>query len=246
MMRAYMTEQQRLVQRFIDEELTAAERIALLVRLGREQALREDVLELERLQLHVSRLERPVVPSGFVEQVMERIEPRPAAWRRLLSGLWQPRTLRWNFAGALAAAVVLVSVGGGVAAPCRAFVRVHDDPACRRQGRPRPRRRPLAPRFSSGWSSCSRMHGRLTSLETSTDGTQHALRWSPRRTAPGQSPSPFSPDDTSTCSSSTARSGSVTRLPSRTRMMASDRGTQCWTCGRERRHRCDVVRDTAE
>ena len=115
MMRAYMTEQQRLVQRFIDEELTAAERIALLVRLGREQALREDVLELERLQLHVSRLERPVVPSGFVEQVMERIEPRPAAWRRLLSGLWQPRTLRWNFAGALAAAVVLVSVGGGVA-----------------------------------------------------------------------------------------------------------------------------------
>ena len=108
-------EQQRLVQRFIDEELTAEERIALLVRLGREQALRDDVLELERLQLHVSRLERPVVPSRFVEQVMDRIEPQPAVWQRLLGGLWQPHTLRWNLAGAIAAAVVLVTVVGGAA-----------------------------------------------------------------------------------------------------------------------------------
>jgi hypothetical protein len=114
MMRGNMTEQQRLVQRFIDEELTAAERVALLVRLGREQALRDDVLELERLQLHVSRLERPVVPSRFVEQVMDRLEPRPAAWRHLLNSLWQPHTLRWNFAGAFAAAAVLLVVVGGV------------------------------------------------------------------------------------------------------------------------------------
>jgi hypothetical protein len=122
MIREDTTERDRLVQRFIDEELTAEERIALLVRLGREQALRDQVLDLERVLLHVSKLQRPVVPSRFVAGVMDQIEPArtpappaPSAWRRLLRGLWQPHTLRWNFAGALAAAVVLVLVVGGVA-----------------------------------------------------------------------------------------------------------------------------------
>jgi hypothetical protein len=54
------------------------------------------------------------VPDRFVEQVMDRIEPAPAAWRRFLSGLWQPHTVRWNFAGALAAAAVLLVIAGGV------------------------------------------------------------------------------------------------------------------------------------
>lgn len=121
MIREDTTERDRLVQRFIDEELTAEERIALLVRLGREQALRDQVVDLERVLLHVSKLQRPVVPSRFVAGVMDQIEPArtpappaPSAWRRLLSGLWQPHTLRWNFAGALAAAAVLLVVVGGV------------------------------------------------------------------------------------------------------------------------------------
>jgi anti-sigma factor RsiW len=109
-----MTDKQHLVQRFIDDELTAEERIALLVRLGREQALRDDVLELEQLQLHVSKLRRPVVPDAFVRQVMNRLEPAPASWQRLLGVLWQPHTLRWNFAGAFAAAAVLLAIVGGV------------------------------------------------------------------------------------------------------------------------------------
>ena len=121
MIREDMTDRDRLVQRFIDEELTAEERIALLVRLGREQALRDQVLDLERVLLHVSKLQRPVVPSRFVAGVMDQIEPAPtpappapSPWRRLLSGLWQPHTLRWNFAGALAAAAVVLVVVGGV------------------------------------------------------------------------------------------------------------------------------------
>ncbi len=122
MIRSDMTERQHLVQRFVDDDLTAEERIALLVRLGREQALRDEVLELEQLQLHVSKLQRPVVPAGFVEQVMNRIEPAPASWQRLFSGLWQPHTLRWNFAGALVATAVLVVVAGGVLSSRRSVV----------------------------------------------------------------------------------------------------------------------------
>lgn len=117
MMRGEMTEQERLLQQFIDDDLTAEERIALLVRLGREQALRDQALDLERVLVQISKLQRPLVPSNFVAQVMERIEPAPAAWQRLASGFWQPHTLRWNLAGAFAAAAVILAIGvGGVIA----------------------------------------------------------------------------------------------------------------------------------
>jgi hypothetical protein len=49
-----------------------------------------------------------------IEPARTPAPPAPSAWQRLLSGLWQPHTLRWNVAGALAAAAVLLVVVGGV------------------------------------------------------------------------------------------------------------------------------------
>jgi hypothetical protein len=110
-----MTEVERLVQRFLDQELSPEERMAFVVRLGRDAALRERVLVLEQVLLEASRLPRPVVPDDFVSGVLARTMSPEPAWRRLLDALRAPRTLRWNLAGAMAAAcLVVLVVGGGV------------------------------------------------------------------------------------------------------------------------------------
>jgi hypothetical protein len=95
-----------LIQRFVDQELTAEERIAFVARLGRDEVLRQRTIDLEQLLLHTTRLPRPVVPDTFVANVMERLEsePTPSLGRTLLDALWAPRALRWNLAGAMAAA----------------------------------------------------------------------------------------------------------------------------------------------
>jgi hypothetical protein len=101
-----------LVQRFLDQELSAEERVHFVVRLGRDRALRHHVIELEQLALIVGRLPRPAVPDGFTASVLERISltapARPvwrrvsAAWRSVWDTLMAPRNLRWNLASAAA------------------------------------------------------------------------------------------------------------------------------------------------
>ena len=59
-----MTGSELLVQRFVDQELSAEERVQLLVRLGRDEELRQRVIALERLSLEASQLPRPVVPTA--------------------------------------------------------------------------------------------------------------------------------------------------------------------------------------
>ena len=113
---------EELVQRFIDQELSARERMQFVVALGRDQALREHVLALEQLILDAGRLPRPIVPEGFSARVLERTTPRAVSgfsrtstWRRLIDAMWAPRAFQWNLAGASAAAcVVLLAVGAAV------------------------------------------------------------------------------------------------------------------------------------
>jgi hypothetical protein len=104
-----------LVQRFIDQELSGDERLQLLVRLGREQALRDRVIDLERLAVGARRLPRPVVPDDFVQRVMTRTDAPSSRWRRAFNVLWMPRSLQWNLAGAMAAAVLVLVAGGAIA-----------------------------------------------------------------------------------------------------------------------------------
>jgi hypothetical protein len=98
-----------LVQRFIDQELSGEERIELLVQLGRDQALRGRLIELEQLMLGVADLPRPAVTHEFVARVMERTADKPSAWQRAIDALWTPHSFRWNLAGATAFAALLVA-----------------------------------------------------------------------------------------------------------------------------------------
>jgi anti-sigma factor RsiW len=115
---------EELVQRFVDQELSAEERVRFLSRLGRDEALRRRTIELEQLVLDASRLPRPIVPDGFAASVIGRLPhvvqgvsparkapaARPSSWRRLADALFAPREIHWNLANAMtvAAAAVLV------------------------------------------------------------------------------------------------------------------------------------------
>jgi hypothetical protein len=110
-----MSEPEQLVQRFLDQELSADERLQFVVRLGRDESLRRRVIALEQLALGAARLPRPVVPAGFVSNVMNRIPDRqpttadrPSLWHRL----WAPRSLQWNLGSAALACAALLVVGG--------------------------------------------------------------------------------------------------------------------------------------
>ena len=106
---------EQLVQRFIDNELSSAERVRLLTRLGHDGPLRERLIELEQLAADARRLPRPTVPADFLARVMERTTPPPSFGRRLQDMLWTPHAFRWNLVGALSAACVTLFIAGAAA-----------------------------------------------------------------------------------------------------------------------------------
>ena len=106
----------QLVQRFIDNELSSAERAQLLMRMGQDGALRERLIELEQLAASADRLPRAVVPADFVARVMERTapapSPSPSPGQRLRAMLWTPHAFQWNLAGALGATCAVLLITG--------------------------------------------------------------------------------------------------------------------------------------
>jgi hypothetical protein len=102
-----------LVQRFVDQELTAEERVGLLSRLGRDESLRRRLLSLEQLSHAAAVLPRADLPPAFVAGVMRRIEAGPSAWERVRDLLWQPRVLEWNLARAAVVAAAMVAAVAG-------------------------------------------------------------------------------------------------------------------------------------
>lgn len=105
-----------LVQRFVDQELTAHERVQFVARLGRDEALRRRTIDLEELIIEAERLPRPMVPDTFAASVMTRL-PGPTMWHRLKNAVWMPRTLQWNVGGAMAAACAVVLVAAILVRP---------------------------------------------------------------------------------------------------------------------------------
>ncbi len=103
---------EQLIQRFIDNELSGAERVQLLTRLGHDEALRDRLIELEQLAAGARRLPRPAVPADFVTRVMARTTPTPSVGQRLQGMLWTPRAFHWNLAGALGTVGVILLVAG--------------------------------------------------------------------------------------------------------------------------------------
>lgn len=111
-----MSDTEQLVQRFVDQELSADERVRFVARLGRDGELREQVLEMEQMILGVSRLPRRIVPGDFTARVLERTASSRPSWKRVVEALWTPRHLQWHLAGAAAAACLLLLAMGGVVA----------------------------------------------------------------------------------------------------------------------------------
>ncbi|HEX5645745.1 MAG TPA: isoamylase early set domain-containing protein [Nitrospira sp.] len=109
-----MNEQDVLIQRFLDDELTPEKRAAFLQAVDVDPVLRRRWLNLELVAAEAARLPRVVPSSAFLSRVKAQMAPpAPSLWERLRAAVMVSRTLEWNLAGAMAAAcVVLVTVVG--------------------------------------------------------------------------------------------------------------------------------------
>jgi anti-sigma factor RsiW len=105
-----------LAQRFVDQDLSADERLAFVSRLGRDSALRQRTGALEQVAQHARRLPRPAASAAFVANVLERVTASPVPERApWLAWLWTPRTMQWNLAQAAATLIIVagLAIGAG-------------------------------------------------------------------------------------------------------------------------------------
>ena len=109
-----MREQDLLIQRFLDHDLTPEERVAFLQSVDADPSLRRRWLNLELVVAEAAQLPRLAPSARFLAQVQGKLALKPASlWDRLRAMITAPRTLEWNFAGAMVAAcVALVAVVG--------------------------------------------------------------------------------------------------------------------------------------
>jgi hypothetical protein len=109
-----MDERERLVQRFLDRELSPEERETFLQSVDTDPALRRSWLNLEMVIAEAAQLPRIVPSARFFTGLKTKLEPRPLGWwEQVWAAVTTPRTLEWNLAGAVAVAcVVIVAVAG--------------------------------------------------------------------------------------------------------------------------------------
>jgi hypothetical protein len=109
-----MREQDLLIQRFLDHELTPEERVAFLQSVDADPSLRRRWLNLELVVAEAAQLPRLAPSARFLAQVQGKLALAPTSlWDRLRAKITAPRTLEWNFAGAMVVAcVALVAVVG--------------------------------------------------------------------------------------------------------------------------------------
>lgn len=107
-----MSDRGRQMHRFIDQDLSPEERLAFLETLHRDGALRERLLDMERVLAGAAVLPRVTPPADFATQVLARLEPPPQKkpLDRLREWLTAPRALEWNPVGALAGACALLAL----------------------------------------------------------------------------------------------------------------------------------------
>jgi hypothetical protein len=104
-----MNEQELLIQRFLDHELTPEERVAFLQTVDADPVLRRRWLNLEMVLTEAAHLPRMAPSLKFFSELKAKVAPpAPSWWERLWAAVTTPRTLEWNLAGAAAAACVAV------------------------------------------------------------------------------------------------------------------------------------------
>ncbi len=109
-----MHEQDLLIQRFLDHDLTPEERVAFLQTVDADPVLRRRWLNLEMVLTEAAHLPRMAPSLKFLSELKAKVAPpEPSWWEDLWAAVTTPRTLEWNFAGAAAAAcVAIVAVVG--------------------------------------------------------------------------------------------------------------------------------------
>ena len=104
-----MREQDLLIQRFLDDDLTPEERVAFLRAVDTDSALKRRWLNLELVVAEAAQLPRLAPSARFLAQVQAKVAPASISpWDRLRAAITAPRSLEWNLAGAMAAACVAV------------------------------------------------------------------------------------------------------------------------------------------
>ena len=102
-----MTEQELLVQRFIDHELTPRERVQFLKAVEEDAALRRQWFAMELVAAEAARLPRLAPTARFVTQVCAKAAAdKPSLGRRLVALMTASRRVEWNLAGAVVAASI--------------------------------------------------------------------------------------------------------------------------------------------
>lgn len=102
-----MDEQELMVQRFLDQDLTPDERVAFLRLVDADPALRRTWLNLELVVAEAAQLPRVTPSARFLSQLKAKVAPPPVSlWGRVRAAVTVPHTLEWNLAGAMAAACV--------------------------------------------------------------------------------------------------------------------------------------------
>jgi hypothetical protein len=104
-----MREQDVLIQRFLDDDLTPEERVTFLQAVDADPSLRRRWLNLELVVAEAAQLPRLAPSARFHAQVLTKLAPASISpWHRLRAAITVPRTLEWNLAGAMVAACVAV------------------------------------------------------------------------------------------------------------------------------------------
>ncbi|MBI3807088.1 MAG: isoamylase early set domain-containing protein [Nitrospirae bacterium] len=104
-----MREQDLLIQRFLDDDLTPEERVAFLQAVDADPSLRRHWLNLELVVAEAAQLPRLAPSARFLAQVQGKLALSPTSlWDRLRAAITAPRTLEWNFVSAMAAVCVAV------------------------------------------------------------------------------------------------------------------------------------------
>ena len=109
-----MNEQELLIHRFLDHDLTPEERVIFLQAVDHDPALRRRWLNLETVIAEASQLPRITPSARFLNELKAKVAPPSVRWwERMWAAVTVPRTLEWNLAGAVAAAcVAFVAVAG--------------------------------------------------------------------------------------------------------------------------------------
>lgn len=105
-----MNEQELLIQRFLDDDLTSEERVAFLQAVDVDPTLRRRWLNVEMVVTEAARLPKLIPSLKFLNELKAKVAPQDSSWwERAWATMTTPRTLEWNLAGAAAAACVAIA-----------------------------------------------------------------------------------------------------------------------------------------